>query len=239
MRAIFLKVVFFLIVVFVCLIPWCQTTREVTDKNEVYLLKSGDIAVTDRGFSEELELKRTAYSYDVQKNPDEYNILVIQLVDQLAEELVLRCAARDKGIVVTAEELKAKENNIRQDYPEDSFEKMLLENAISLDFWRQRLKLNLLFESLIDKDLRQKLVITPQEMVAGYNIIKNNSEEMPDEAELIKKIRMAKAEVEYPGWIKELEEVYPVMINRVKIDRYLKSVKENKGRLTVDNNEND
>ncbi|MDY0220150.1 MAG: hypothetical protein RBR67_03335 [Desulfobacterium sp.] len=238
MRVILLGVIFSLITVFVSLIPWCQNGEEVEEKNEVYLLESGDFAITDREFSEELELKRAAYPYGVQNNPDEYNILVIQLVDQLAEELVLRRAARDRGIFVTPEELKAEENYIRQDYPEDSFEKMLLENAISHDFWRYRLKLNLLFERLIDKDLRQKVEISPQEMVAGYNEIKNNSEEMPDEAELIKKIRMAKAEAEYPAWIKGLEEEYPVLINRVNVDRYLKSVKENKGGLTVDN-END
>lgn len=231
-------VVFSLAAVFVFLIPWCRNGGEVEDKNEVYLLESGDLAITDREFSEGLELKRAAYPYDIQKNPYEYNVLVIQLVDQLAEELVLRRAARDRGVFVTPEEVEAEEDDIRQDYPENSFEKMLLENAISHDFWRYRLKLNLLFERLIDKDLRQRVEISPLEMTAGYNEIKNNSEEMPDGAELVKTIRMAKAEAEYPAWIKGLEEEYPVLINRVNIDRYLKSVKENEGGLTVDN-END
>lgn len=80
--------------------------------------------------------------------------------------------------------------------------------------------------------------MSPLEMFAGYNEIKNNSEEMPDGAELVKRIRMAKAEADYPAWIKGLEEEYPVLINRVNIDHYLKSVKDIKGGLTVDN-END
>jgi hypothetical protein len=224
-----MRVVFFLIVVLSCLMPWCNPGEEVADKTVDYLLKSGDLVITDREFSEELELKRAAYSYGIQNNPDEFNTLVIELVDQLSEELVLRRAAVDRGIYVTDQEMQANEEAFRQDYPEDSFEKMLVENAVSHRFWRHRLKLNLLFDRLIDKDLRQKIEITPREMIAGYNDLKNNSEEMPDEAALIKKIRMEKAEAAYPGWIDKLEKLYPVSINRVKINRYLKTIKADKG----------
>ncbi|ACN15908.1 PpiC2 [Desulforapulum autotrophicum HRM2] len=224
-----MRVVFFLIVVLSCLIPWCPHGEDVPDKTGTYLLKSGDLVITDREFSEELELKRAAYPYGIQKNPNEYNTLVIELVDQLSEELVLRRAARDRGIYVTDQELKANEEAFRQDYPEDSFEKLLVENAVSHRFWRHRLKLSLLFDRLIDKDLRQNIEITPREMIACYNDLKNSTEEMPDEAELVNKIRMEKAETAYPGWIENLEKIYPVSINRVKIDRYLKTMKADKG----------
>ncbi len=199
------------------------------DKTGAYLLKSGDLVITDREFSEELELKRAAYPYGIQKRPDAYNTLVVELVDQLSEELVLRCAARDRGIYVTDQDVQAAEAAFRQDYPEDSFKKMLVENAISHGFWRHRLKLNLLFDRLMDKDLRQNIEITPQEMIACYNDLKNSSEGLPDEAELVNKIRMEKAEAAYPGWIENLEKIYPVTMNRVKIDRYLKTMKADKG----------
>ncbi len=224
-----MRVAFFLMVVLSCLIPWCQQGGEVADNPGGYLLKSGDLVITDREFSEELELKRAAYPFGIQKDPEEYNTLVVALVDQLSEELVLRRAARDRGIYVTDQQLQAAEARFRQDYPEDSFERMLVENAISHGFWRRRLKLNLLFDRLLNKDLRQKIEITAQEMIAWYNELKNSPEGLPDEAELVRKIRMEKAQAAYPGWIENLEKMYPVSINRVKIVRYLKTMKADKG----------
>ncbi|MBI9088213.1 MAG: hypothetical protein JEZ12_03260 [Desulfobacterium sp.] len=212
--------------VFLCwLLPGCQEGSAPSGKIEDYLLKAGGLVISDAEFSEELELKRVAYAYGVQNDPDAYNTLVIDLVSQLSEELVLRCAARGKGIVVSAQELQAAEDGFRADYPDDSFEAMLLENAISHGFWKRRLGIRLLMDRLIQQDLRDRIEITSREILAYYTRNKDEFESMKDEAALVASLRMEKAEAEYPDWIKTLEGTYPVSINRVRIEQYLKPMK--------------
>lgn len=212
--------------VFLCwLLPGCQEGPAPSAKTDDYILKSGSLVISDAEFSEELELKRAAYAYGIQNNPGEYNTLVIDLVSQLSEELVLRCAAKDKGIVVSGQEVQAAEDGFRADYPDDSFEAMLLENAISHGFWKRRLGLRLLFDRVIQQELRDRIEITSQEIVAYYTLHKDKFESMKDETALVAILRMEKAEAEYPDWIKTLEATYPVSINRVKMEHYLKPMK--------------
>ncbi len=212
--------------VFLCwLLPGCQEGPAPSGKVDDYLLKSGGLVISDAEFSEELELKRAAYSYGVQNDPEEYNTLVIDLVSQLTEELVLRCAARDKGIVVSDQELQAAEDEFRADYPDDSFEAMLLENAISHGFWKRRLGIKLLMDRLIQQDLRDKIEITSREIVDYYTLNKDEFDSMKDEAALVASLRREKAETGYPDWIRTLKATYPVSINRVKIEHYLKPMK--------------
>jgi MinD-like ATPase involved in chromosome partitioning or flagellar assembly len=212
--------------VFLCwLLPGCQEGSAPSGKVDDYLLKSGSLVISEAEFSEELELKRAAYDYGIQNDPDEYNALVIDLVSQLSEELVLRCAAREKGIVVSDQELQAAEDGFRADYPDDSFEAMLLENAITLRFWKRRLGIRLLMDQLIQQELRDRIEITSQEIVAYYNRNKEKFKSIKDETALVANLRMEKAEAEYPEWIKTLEETYPVLINRVKIEQNLKTTK--------------
>ncbi|MCP4118600.1 MAG: hypothetical protein GY737_25050 [Desulfobacteraceae bacterium] len=213
--------------VFLCwLLPGCQEGTAPSAKIDDYILKAGNLAVTEAEFSEELELKRAAYSYGIQNDPEEYNSIVIDLVGQLSEELVLRCAARDKGIEVSGQELQVAEDGFRADYPDDSFDAMLLENAITYEFWKRRLGVRLLMDRLIQQELRDRIEITPREIVAYYTRNKDKFEAMGDEAALVANLRMEKAEAGYPEWMKTLEETYPVSINRVKIEHYLKLTKK-------------
>lgn len=211
---------------FLCwLLPGCQEDKSLSVTTDDYILKSGSLVISDREFSEELELKRAAYTYEIQNNPEEYNTLVITLLDQLSEELVLRNAAKDKAIFVSEVEIQAAEDDVKADYPEDLFEKMLIENAVSHEIWRRRLKYRLLFDRLIQKELREKIEITSEEIVAYHNQMKQSSEPAEDEVALVVNLRREKAEAGYPEWIKTLEKTYPVSINRLRVNTYLKPMK--------------
>ena len=213
--------------VFLCwLLPGCQEGPAPSAKIDDYILKSGSLVISGAEFSEELELKRAAYSYGIQSDPEAYNTLIIDLVSQLSEELVLRCAARDKEIVVSGQEIQAAEDAFRADYPDDSFDAMLLENAISYDFWKRRLGVRLLMDRLIQLELRDRIEITSPDILSYYTLNKDKFESMGDEAALVANLRMEKAEAAYPEWIKTLKETYPVSINRVKIEHYLKITKK-------------
>ncbi len=74
------------------------------------------------------------------------------LLDLILIELI-RAELDARNIVVTSHEILAVENEIRNDYPEGEFEKMLIEEYIDLEYWRSRIGHKLLWEKFVDRIL--------------------------------------------------------------------------------------
>lgn len=210
---------------------------EKIDKS-VFLLKTPAMRVTGFEFSEELDLKRAAYPYNIDEEPDEYNEMVIGLVKNLSEELILLTAAADKGIVVTDEELALAEAAFKKDYPEDSFDQMLLTNAIPYRLWKKRFKRDMIIEKLIHQELVEKIEITPQDIVNFYNELKSEAQTkkgddasvdsfeetqqtLDSETQLVSRLRMRKTQEKYDTWIQDLWNLYPVEINEEALKSFL------------------
>ncbi len=190
-------------------------------------------------FSEELDRKRAAYPYDIKESQQEYNEMVISLVKILSDEIVLLTAAVAKNITITEQEALAAEKEFKKDYPEDSFEQILLANAISYPHWKKRFKKNMIMEKLIDHELKQKIEITPRDIVDFYNMhntattqdVKNQPtfiNKIENEKELVTRLRIQKTQDNYNAWIQELYKDYPVEINKDKLKIFLINIKENK-----------
>lgn len=127
-----------LAVLLLILLPGC--TQEKTPASKPYVIRCGATLISPQDFGDELDLKLSAYPFDLKKSPLEYNAMVLDLVTVLSDEVVLLEGARDMGISVSSEELKGAVADVKEDYPEDSFEQMLLENAISYQVWKKILK---------------------------------------------------------------------------------------------------
>ncbi len=213
------------------LLGGCNSGEPWTKSND-YLLRSGNLTLSVADFSEELELKKAAYPYTIEEDTEGYNILVMQLINQLCEEMVLQRAASALGITLSEEALAAAEKNIRADYPGDVFETILLENAVSYSFWKRRLGLSLTIELLVEKELKKKIEITPYTMARYYTAYKDSQEENGkgvaahpmNEVHLVDRLRLEKATENYPEWIEGLRRQYPVEINREKLARLLKRI---------------
>ena len=190
-----------------------------------FVLKTESIMVFQEEFAQELDLKLAAYPYDLNQNPLEYNGLVLDLVSSFSEELVILSAAKEKGIGVDPSELEAAETYFQEDYPEESFDEMLLENAISYEFWKKRLEKNLIMEKFIQQELTDKIEITTQDLVEFYN--KHLSQKL-DEKELLSKLRLEKSQDSYEDWIMELKKNHPMEINEKILARFL--IKDDKGQ---------
>lgn len=209
---------------------------------EEYLLRTSNTLISSEQFFDELDLKKSAYPYNIKNHPDEYNEMVIHLVEVLSEEIILLSFAKDKGIVVSDQELDLAEKEMKKDYPGDSFDQMLLKNAISYEFWKKRFKKNLLMEKLIDQELKEKIEITSQDIIDFYAKLKagkqpgKKGEESPslqmsvnDENELVSRLRMQKTQESYGEWIQELLKVYPVQIDKEKLKTFLIDIETSKG----------
>lgn len=192
-----------------------------------FVIKTGSFIITKIEFADELELKLTAYPYDFKKNPGEYNGMILDLVSILSEELMMLAAAEEKNILVTQDELNAAETAFREDYPEDSFEIMLLENAISYAVWKKRLKKDVIIDKLVRQDLIDAQEITAEDVMDFYKQYEKTKQgptgetEPLDEATLVKQLRMEKSQVSYDAWILALKAQYPIQINKKVVADFL------------------
>ena len=207
-----------------------------------FLIKTELITISSLDFSEELDRKRTAYPYDIKENSAEYNEMVIHLVKILSDEIVLLSAAADKEINISDQEVESAEKEFKKEYPEDSFDQILLEEAISYPFWKKRFKKNMIIEKLINQELKEKIEITPRDIVEFYNSnfkINPNLEtsqkknttvlkKIENERELVARLRAQKTQENYSKWMQNLYIAYPVEINKDKLKSFLIEIKENK-----------
>ncbi len=224
----------------------CSESEKINES--VFLIKTPSMEITSFEFSEELDLKRAAYPYNIDENSAEYNEMVIHLVQILSEEMILLSEAVQKGVVVTDEELVRAEIEFKKDYPDDSFDQMLLRNAIPYALWKKRFRRDMIIEKLVEQELVEKIEITSQDIVKFYNKLKVKENPPPpvhktdktdisskadkkvdSETELVSRLRMQKTQEKYEQWIQDLWNQYPIEINKEELKTFMIELEETKG----------
>lgn len=89
------------------------------------------------------------------------------LGELIVQELVMQELER-KGQEVTEQELEKQEAVIRSDFPPEEFERMLLEESIDEDLWRDTLRRQLGMEKFFRRVLRRELSVSPEEVDEYY-----------------------------------------------------------------------
>jgi hypothetical protein len=188
---------------------------------EDYLIRIGDKVMTALEFKEALEIAKTAYPFNIRQNPQDLKQAQVRLLNQMTEEIILLKRAEELGIEVLEEEVGKAVAEIKSDYPEGLFEETLLESAISYETWKNRLKTHLIMEKVVDRELRDQVVITAEDIARYY---KENYKGQPLESDIdensqdineaiIRNLRRQKVEEAYPVWIKALKAKYTIEIN--------------------------
>jgi len=139
----------------------------------------------------------------------------------MSEEMIIQKRAKEIGIAISDTEIEKAVSDIKKDYPEGVFEQILLEYAIPYDIWEKRVKIRLLMEKVIAKELGEQVVITPDDISKYYkeNGIDtestSNSKEGSEEINknIVNYIRRIKVEAAYVQWIKNLQKTYTIEIN--------------------------
>jgi len=200
-------------------------------KKDEVLIQVEDQVMTALDFSKALEFSNTAYPHNAIQDKGLLKTIRLRLMDQLIEEMILVQKAKELHIVVSEPEIQKAVDEIKKDYPDDEFRETFLENAVSYETWKNRLKIRILMEKVIRSDLEDKIKVTKED-ISGY--YKNQDPDGTLDAEaaagepemnemIMKNIRRKKAEENYKEWIKNLRKEYKIEINKKLWEKILES----------------
>jgi hypothetical protein len=189
-------------------------------QQDAVLIRTDQQTVTQAQFERAFEAARIAYSDDRSVDPQVIENARLRLLNQMTEEVVIDRRAHELGIVLHDTELEAAIQAIKKDYPEDEFEQMLLESAIPYSLWKDRLRVRLLMEKVVDQELVQPVNITAQDIEAYYKaheedfaVRDGSPPEMDLKHHIVERLRLEKVEAAYPQWMDGLRARYGVEIN--------------------------
>lgn len=197
------------------------------DSRGEYLIRIDDQVVTVEDFQKMFENVKGAYPHSMLRDPQIIKVARLRLLNQLTEELIILKRAQELQIEVSESELEQAVADYKQDYPEGVFDEILLEQAVSYPFWRQRLKIRLLMEKVIARDMGERITITPDEISDYYNKqypkeslgAEDSGKDKNIDAAIVEHLRRKKAEAAYKSWLKELQKKYTVEINEAQWKR--------------------
>jgi hypothetical protein len=161
-----------------------------------------------------------AYPHNALQDPALLKDVQLRLLNQLTDETVLIERAKALHIGISDAEIENVIEKIKADYPEGTFQQTLFEAAIPYPLWVQRMKTRLLIDRVIEKDLAEKVEITPDDVSSFLrdrekiddSLIYDDLENLDETA--IARLRRKKAEETYHEWMKSLKQTYRVEINQ-------------------------
>jgi peptidyl-prolyl cis-trans isomerase SurA len=189
-------------------------------KNDQVIIRAGKSIITSEYLNQVLEIAKTSYPTNMSESTMQK--LREKVIAELMEEVLIIERAREMGISVSDNELETAVQKIRKDYPEKTFENMLLEQAIPLSLWKKRLRKRLIIDKTIETDLQKNITITktdiasfhhrfPKQAISpkGDHPLKNeNIQETTNSKAIESFLIKEKTEDKYPQWIKGLKERY-------------------------------
>ncbi len=213
----------------VCVLIGCSNSKTI-DTDE-YLIRVGEQVVTVLDFNKAFEIAKTGYSHNIMQKPVAFKEAQIRLLNQMTEELIILERARELDISVSDEEVEKVITDIKDDYPDNVFEQTLLEYAVSYKSWKKGLKTRLLMEKLVEKELKDQVVITAEDIEKFYeeNYRTNGlhtefAESSKDINEkIIRHLRRKKTEKVYRSWLEKIQKRYKIEINKKQWEKIISS----------------
>ncbi len=208
-----------------------QSCQQEHTSSPLVLMKIGDRVVTVDEYRRDLNIYRMATGENTGDDPAAEHEMQIRFAQQLADQLVLLEHARALGIEVTDLELDKALQGLQRDYPDDVFEQLLLENAITLEEWRASLRTRLIIERVIAQELEAHIRISEEDVAQFMAQLRSDSPdaqpggesgmEAPSDKFIVAQLRRSKMETAYAEWIAALKKKYPVEINQAVLNTVL------------------
>ncbi|CAN2043645.1 putative Protein containing SurA [Candidatus Magnetomoraceae bacterium gMMP-1] len=226
-----IKKIFILLFIIFCAVSLFVTYFNHNSNNDTAVIRIGKSTVTLDEFNKAFEFAKTGYSHKNLKNTENYREIKYRVLEQMTEELIIMERGRELEVKVSDSEVDNTINQIKKDYPDDTFEKVFLNQAISYSKWKERLKRRLLIEKVTGIELEKRVSVTSEDIAKFYDKYKTHQVE-PDighplkpvaqekktkkDIQAVKKyLRGEKIREIYGDWIMELKEKYGIHINNI------------------------
>jgi len=194
-------------------------------QDDEYLIRVGSSTVTVSEFKHAVDASADEiFPGEQEVSAAARDDLRIRVLNQLTEEMVISERGKELGIGVAGEELEQAVAEIKADYPDDTFEKTLLENAVSFQAWKKKLATRLLINKVIEKELVDKVEITSKDLADYFQVHYPEGVPEGEDADeinqrIVRHLRHQKAEEMYKTWIENLRKSYPVDIDQQRWNR--------------------
>jgi len=210
--------------IFIIMIDIAVSCGQVPENDQV-IIRAGDSVITGEYLNQVIEIAKTSYPTNIS---DKKMVQLRQkVIAELMEEVLIMERAREMGICISDNELEKAVMSIKKDYPENTFENMLLEQAIPFGLWKERLRKRLLIDKTIETDLKKNITISqkdiesfhhryPKQSISpiGDHPLKNEIvKEATNSQEINSFLMKEKIEDSYNQWIKELKERYGLYLS--------------------------
>ncbi|MFO8084830.1 MAG: SurA N-terminal domain-containing protein [Desulfobacterales bacterium] len=201
----------------------CYSCNNLSAKPEKhYLVRVDNEILTVSDFTRAFEIAKMGYPNDAVSEPETLYEIRIRLLNEMTEELIIINRAKELGISICDQTLENEIWKFQKDYPDGTFEEVLLENAIPYSYWKECLRRKLLKDRVIYEELEKNMTVTSREIRFFYeNHFGEAFTEPEDETKamafsqkIIRQLHKEKAKELYPSWIKSLWKHYGVEINQ-------------------------
>lgn len=198
-------------------------------QEDAYLIRVGTSTITVAEFKQAVEASgEEAFPGDQAIGPTALNDLRVRVLNQLSEQLIIAERAKQLNIHVTDQEVEAAVAAVKADYPDDTFEKTLLENAVSYQSWKQKMATRLLIDKVINKELVDQVQITSEDVSAYFQThfpegIPKGEDADQINRRIVQHLRHQKAEALYKSWIENLKNTFPVDVHQQRWNRLVES----------------
>ena len=185
------------------------------------MVRVNDRSISVKEFNRRFDAASAEFPVSLDADPVIEKEMKLRLLNQLTEELTLLERANELNLTISDGELSTAIKTIQADYPAGEFEKILVEQAIVYDEWKDQLRMRLLKEKVVREDLETSIVLTPEEVSASYEAHFPDRGEVDDHTpndtaeneKVIKLVRRQKAQDVYRSWLMDLQKRYDVEIN--------------------------
>lgn len=144
------------------------TVDGVKDKAVISIVNDEKISV--KRFRQELKAlkKKFRVGNSGQINQDQFLWLKANALSQVIHDELLKQEAKKNQLAVTQEELRQALDQAKNGYQDDSFQRFLEIEGISLEEWKNKLKDNVLIKKLINKMVNSTVSVKEEELQEYY-----------------------------------------------------------------------
>ncbi len=136
----------------------------VAPEDEKAVITIGETKVTKKEVIHEIE----RIKYDMGLTVEEIREGIDSIINRIVEKNLILEYGRRNGIKLSEEEFKAAINEVRQDYPGDLLNEVLLKRYIDINEWEKNLHDELLVKKIVDTALADIKGATLDEVKAYY-----------------------------------------------------------------------